>query len=122
VQVLGADERIICLAANQYEDHLFAITKSGQLIETRYDLKIETIKDVEAEPEFTYVMCPFHKAEVTGLDVCIRKQLIATCSKDKTVCVWNYDSRKLEIKSTAYAEECLTLAFHPSGLHLIVAL
>jgi WD40 repeat protein len=78
-------------------------------------------KENEGEPEFNYVICQFHKAEVTGLDVCVRKQLIATCSLDKTVCIWNYETRQLEIRSNPFTESFLAVAFHPSGLHLLVA-
>lgn len=67
-------------------------------------------------------MCKFHTKEVTGLDVCIRKQLIATCSKDQTVRIWNYEKRTMEIMSHSMGDECYAIAFHPSGLHLIVAL
>ena len=42
------------------------------------------------DARFKYVTGPFHKDEITGLDVCIRKELIVTCSKDKTVNIWNY--------------------------------
>ena len=66
-------------------------------------------------------MGPFHKSEITGLDVCVRKELIATCSRDKTVCIWNYITKTHEI-TQVFPEECLTVAFHPSGLHLVVAL
>jgi hypothetical protein len=38
-----------------------------------------------------------HQAEITGLDVCIRKPLIATCSMDQTICIWNYVERSLEV-------------------------
>ena len=51
----------------------------------------------------------------------MRKELLATCSRDKTVNIWNYATKSHEI-SYVWPEECLTLAFHPSGLHLIVAL
>ena len=117
---LGKDESIICLATNMNEDQIFAITNSGQLIECRVDLRDD--HDLQKDPEFEYVICPFHKSEVTGLDVCIRKQLIATCSKDKTVCIWNYNTMQLETKPTLMGEECLAVAFHPSGLHLLVSL
>lgn len=43
------------------------------------------------EPKFDYVICNFHSAAVTGLDLCIRKQILVTCSKDKTVRIWNYN-------------------------------
>jgi cilia- and flagella-associated protein 57 len=67
------------------------------------------------------LITPFHRQEVTGLDVCIRKQLIATCSKDKFINIWNIKDRCQEIEPHLAAEECFAIAFHPSGLHLIVA-
>lgn len=72
---------------------------------------------------FEYVQGIFHKNknEITGLDVCIRKQLIVTCSRDKTVCVWDYANRCLEFQHS-FPEELVAIAFHPSGLHLVVAL
>lgn len=73
------------------------------------------------EATFDFVQGQFHKQEITGLDVCMRKQLIVTCSKDKTVNIWDYATRTLEIQTT-FAEECHAVAFHPSGLHLIVAM
>ena len=74
----------------------------------------------EVPAAFNYVMGPFHRDEITGLDVCIRKELIATCSKDRSVSIWNYATRTHELSHT-WQEECLAVAFHPSGLHLIVA-
>jgi len=49
------------------------------------------------QSKFEHVHCPFHKKEITGLDVCIRKQLIVTCSRDRHVSVWNYATRDLEL-------------------------
>ena len=40
----------------------------------------------------------FHTENITGLDICLRKALVATCSADKTVRVWNYlEKNSLEI-------------------------
>ena len=58
---------------------------------------------------------------ITGLDVCVRKQLVVTCSKDKSVVIWNYKDFKVDTLQT-FPEECLALAFHPSGFHIILAL
>jgi WD40 repeat protein len=44
-----------------------------------------------------------------------------TCGKDKTIRVWNYATKTLEICATM-TEEALAVAFHPSGFHIIVAL
>ena len=54
------------------------------------------------------------------MDVCTRKPLIATASKDKTIKIWNYEERTVETPK-AEAESALCLSFHPSGLHLAVA-
>ncbi len=61
-----------------------------------------------------------YSLKITGLDVCVRKTLFATCSLDKFVKVWNYADHTLE-NSKEFDEEALALAFHPSGHHLIVA-
>lgn len=111
-------ERAICMVATKQEDRLYVVTNQGQLMEAKWDLRSDSL---ETEPNFSPVMCEFHRKEVTGLDVCIRKQLIATCSKDKTVRVWNYARRKLEVKVFESGDECLAIAFHPSGFHLLVA-
>lgn len=70
---------------------------------------------------FDYVICSFHQQAITGMDVCVRKQLIATCSRDRTIRIWNYATKTLEISYPA-SEECNAVAFHPSGFHIIVAL
>ena len=58
-------------------------------------------------------------AHLTGLDVCVRKPLAATCALDRTVRVWDYLSASLEL-TCAVMEDPLCVAFHPSGLHLAV--
>lgn len=63
---------------------------------------------------------PFHTDQVTGMDVCIRKPLIATCSIDKTIRIWNYNEPQLEIMKE-FEDEAYAVTFHPSGLHLVVA-
>lgn len=52
---------------------------------------------LEEASHFDPVVCDFHAREITGLDICIRKQLVATCSTDKTVRIWNYHNRTLDI-------------------------
>jgi len=76
---------------------------------------------MDQKPKFDFVHCCYHSDEITGLDTCIRKQLIVTCSKDKTLKIWNYVTKSLEI-SHVLTEEALAVAFHPSGFHVIVAI
>jgi len=39
----------------------------------------------------------FHTDTITGLDICVRKPFIATCSKDRSIRIWNYVDKVLEI-------------------------
>ncbi len=67
---------------------------------------------------FHEVVQNFHTDQITGLDVCIRKSLVATCSLDRTVKVWDYMDQKLEINQQ-FEEQVFSVAFHPSGQHLV---
>ena len=42
---------------------------------------------------FDYLSNSFHQGDITGMDVCIRKPIIATCSLDKSIRVWNYENK-----------------------------
>ena len=108
------------MVANEDETEIYAITSHGQLITAKIDLS-NNEESGNFEEKFDHVLGPFHRAEITGLDVCMRKELIATCSRDKSVSIWNYATKTHEA-SQSFTEECLTIAFHPSGLHLLVAL
>lgn len=110
---------ILSVCANDDENKIYAVTSHGQLISAPIVLESNDLGNDKVK--FDYVLGSFHKSEITGLDVCIRKELIVTCSRDKTVSIWNYATKTHEISQT-FPEECLTVAFHPSGLHLIIAL
>lgn len=55
---------------------------------------------------------------MNSLDSCIRKPLIVTASSDRSIRVWNYTDRTCELSKT-FQDEVLSVAFHPSGLHLL---
>ena len=80
----------MCLTST--EDMMFLITENRQLL--KVNIALDGTDDTS---KFDYVVCNFHSDVVTGLDLCIRKTLIVTCSKDKTVRIWNYATRSLEI-------------------------
>lgn len=76
-------------------------------------------KPHDSDARFEMVICDFHSKQITGLDVCVRKSLFVTCSIDKSVRIWNYERRTLEICEN-FSEEAHSCAFHPSGLHIVV--
>jgi len=84
------------------------------------EISFETIMQDEP-PALEFVHSQFHKGPITGLDVCLRKQLIVTCEA-KTINIWNYATKQLEISwQSGAGEEAAAVAFHPSGFHLVVA-
>ena len=51
--------------------------------------------------------------------MCIRKPLVVTCGMDRSVRVWNYLTRTIEVMKF-FNEQPHSVAFHPSGLHILV--
>ncbi|ESO06916.1 hypothetical protein HELRODRAFT_76920 [Helobdella robusta] len=60
----------------------------------------------------------FHCNEVQGIDVCPKKSLVASCSNDQSIKIWDYDKNQLEI-SKEFPFEILSVSMHPSGHYLI---
>ena len=64
------------------------------------------------------LQCSFHgPAPITGMDVCIRKPLMVSCSKDNSLRVWNYQTNEVELLKH-YLEDMYSVAIHPTGLQL----
>jgi WD40 repeat protein len=108
--------QISSMALSMTEDRLFFTTRSNQLLKVELPL----YDGGDGKTKFDFVHCCFHTQEITGLDVCIRKQLVVTCSKDKSIKIWNYATKTLEI-SSIITEDTYAVAFHPSGFHIVVA-
>ena len=83
---------ITSMAITSSEDTVYFTLDSNQLMK----LSIALDGTDEAE-KFEHLIYDFHSASVTGLDTCIRKQLIVTCSRDQSVRIWNYATKSLEI-------------------------
>uniref|UniRef100_UPI00358F687E cilia- and flagella-associated protein 57-like n=1 Tax=Myxine glutinosa TaxID=7769 RepID=UPI00358F687E len=56
-----------------------------------------------------------HTGPVSGLAVCAKRPIAASCSLDGSIRVWNYETRQLETLAV-FAEKCLCLALHPNAL------
>ena len=50
------------------------------------------------EMNFDLLSQGFHSQGVTGVDVCVRKPLVATCSTDKSVRIWQGLTRILTLR------------------------
>ena len=72
----------------------------------------------EADSEGPKLPALFQGA-ILGMDVCIRKPLVVTCGVDKSARVWNYVEKTCALCKW-FNEEAYSIAFHPSGFHLII--
>ncbi|KAM5248101.1 cilia- and flagella-associated protein 57 [Ctenodactylus gundi] len=107
---------VLCMCFSPSEETLVASTSRNQL----YSITMSLTEISKGEPvHFEYLMYPLHSASITGLATCIRKPLIATCSLDRSIHIWNYESNTLELFKE-YPEEVYTIGLHPSGHYIVV--
>ncbi|XP_026966553.1 LOW QUALITY PROTEIN: cilia- and flagella-associated protein 57 [Sagmatias obliquidens] len=107
---------VLCLCFSPSEETLIASTSKNQL----YSITMSLMEISKGEPaHFEYLMYPLHSASITGLATCIRKPLIATCSVDRSVRIWNYESNTQELFKE-YQEEAYAISLHPSGHYVVV--
>lgn len=112
-----AQQQIItCLTVSPSEETLVASTDLSQL----YSITLSSA-DIGKGDQATFEILAqsFHYSQIMGLDVCVRKPLIATCSMDKSVRIWNFETNNLELYRE-FAEEAYSIALHPSGLYILV--
>ncbi|XP_058246909.1 cilia- and flagella-associated protein 57-like [Hemibagrus wyckioides] len=91
-------------------------TDQGQLYHINFR-SVEISKNNKAE--FNFLSHPFHSGSITGLSVCVTKPLMATCSTDRTVHIWNYKTKSL-VQFKQFDKEPLCVSIHPNGLFILV--
>jgi WD40 repeat protein len=106
---------VVSLALAPSEDFLCAVTADNQLLSLP-SISPNTISTEDVK----YVTCSFHgQKSIVGMDICYRKPLILTCSRDQSLRIWNFQSLEMEL-CKVFPEEMLCGALHPSGLHCAV--
>ncbi|XP_072724848.1 cilia- and flagella-associated protein 57 isoform X3 [Ciconia boyciana] len=107
---------IICICFSPSEETMVVNTNKNQLYMFTM-LSPDLMKEKAAY--FVYLNFPLHSASITGLDICTWKPILATCSLDRSVRIWNYKMNTLELYKE-YREEAYTVSLHPTGLFCLV--
>jgi hypothetical protein len=81
------DKEVTVVGISVNDEKVLVLLSSGGFLMGK--IKTETNKGT-VRLVFEGVNMPFHSGPIVGMDVCIRKPLIATASKDKTIKIWNY--------------------------------
>jgi WD40 repeat protein len=106
---------VAALALSPSEDSIAALTTDNQLLV----MGAENMAAIGSE-SVKYVLSSFHAPRpIVGLDVCYRKPLVVTCSKDNSVRIWNFATMELELNKM-FPEDTNCVAMHPAGLHIAV--
>lgn len=108
---------VAALAVSPSEEILAIATSNSQLLQL--GLSQSDLLKTEDASGVDHMLTSFHSGQILGLDVCVRKPWVVTCGVDKSVRIWNYIDRTQEL-CKFFAEEACSVAFHPSGFHLIV--
>jgi cilia- and flagella-associated protein 57 len=96
------------------EQYVVATTSFNDIIQIGVN-----IKDLESQT-VKHLIAPFHSDSIEGMDVCVNKPYIITCSVDKSLRVWDYTTRSLT-HSKNFDEEMFSVAYHPNGMHAVVS-
>ncbi|XP_029474302.1 cilia- and flagella-associated protein 57 isoform X2 [Rhinatrema bivittatum] len=109
-------QEIVSMCLSPSEEILIISTNKSQL----YSITLSSAEMSKGEEaHFEYLTHSLHSASITGLDTCIRKPLIATCSLDRSIRIWNYETNILELYKE-FQEEAYSISLHPSGLYILV--
>ncbi|XP_071420692.1 cilia- and flagella-associated protein 57 isoform X1 [Pithys albifrons albifrons] len=107
---------VTCICFSPSEETMVISTNKNQL----YMFTMVSNKLIKEKTSyFAYLNFPLHSDSITGLDMCIWKPILATCSLDRSVRIWNYKTNTLEL-CKEYPEEAYTVSLHPTGLFCLV--
>ncbi|XP_026024824.1 cilia- and flagella-associated protein 57 isoform X2 [Astatotilapia calliptera] len=113
---LAEYQQIDTICISPAEETLAISTNRGQL----YSVCLSSVDmNKEDKLHFEFLSQSFHSSSITGLSICIRKPLVATCSLDRSVRIWNYETKVLEL-CKEFQEEAYSVALHPTGLFILV--
>lgn len=107
--------RIKSMCLSSADDCIVFTTENNQIM--RVNVNLERPSD---DSKYEYLINPFHSRAIQGMDICVKKNLVATCSIDKTVRIWNNTNPPTLEICEQFNDEAYSVAFHPSGFHIIV--
>jgi WD40 repeat protein len=75
------------MALSPKEDSLIFTMNSNQIFKVPIALDSRNSEDLV---RYDYLISGFHSHPIFGMDICLKKTIVATCSSDRTVRVWDY--------------------------------
>ncbi|CAK9865196.1 unnamed protein product [Sphagnum jensenii] len=116
IKVDNSGVKVRSMALSPNEDLLVFTLENQQLISLPFQ-SIDMFKANDVPKDLN--IQTFHPDAITGMDMCVRRPIIATCGVDKSVRIWNYVDKCCEL-AKFFTEEVLSISLHPNGLHVLV--
>jgi WD40 repeat protein len=121
----SSNERIINIYVSS-NDGITTLTTKNQVGAFNFYILNSFRLDAEASSIEQFFPSGFHNKKVNQLSVSVTKQLMASCSEDNTVKIWNFFEhegyKKRDVLTHAFHEELLSVSLHPSRLFVEVGL
>ncbi|KAG5841540.1 hypothetical protein ANANG_G00200590 [Anguilla anguilla] len=110
-------QEFVSLCISPSEETLTGSTNRGQL----YSIALSSaeIGKQGDQAQFDFLTESFHSDTITGLSICYCKSIVATCSLDRSVRIWNFETNSLEVYKE-FQEQAFSIALHPTGLFILV--
>jgi len=114
---------MVSLAVSPSEETLLCCTNDRQI----YTFTLSNMDILKEDSvSFDHLSAGFHSPDeegktsrITGIDVCVWKPVAITAGADKSVRVWNYRDRTLEL-TKYFSRDAQSVALHPSGLYCLL--
>uniref|UniRef100_A0A8C6TUU5 Cilia and flagella associated protein 57 n=1 Tax=Neogobius melanostomus TaxID=47308 RepID=A0A8C6TUU5_9GOBI len=114
--VPAESQEIHSLCLSPAEETMVISTDRGQL----YSINLPSAqKNKDGLLHFEFLTQSFHSKPITGLSICLRKPVVATTSLDRSVRIWNYETKSLELYKE-FQEDAYSVSLHPSGHFILV--
>ncbi|XP_047674179.1 cilia- and flagella-associated protein 57-like isoform X2 [Tachysurus fulvidraco] len=113
---VSAQQEVKSMCLSPSEETLAISTRQGQI----YHVNLTSVENSQSKlANFEYLFHSLHTGSITDLSVSSSKPLLATCSKDNSVHIWNYKTNSLELHQE-FPEEPNCISLHPNGLSILV--
>ena len=83
--------KVLSMALSPKEDNIVFTMSSNQIFKVPVSLDSRSSDDLQ---RYDYLISGFHSHPIFGMDVCLKKTIVATCSSDRTVRVWDYGKQQ----------------------------
>jgi len=108
------------IAISPSEKRILISTDAHQMYTLSLEKQDSDYEATEGPQGLQLLSQQFHHKAITDISIAVRKPIVATCSQDGSLRVWNYEKKTLELVKY-FVEVPLSVALHPSGLHVLVA-